>query len=656
MTGRPTPSPRTASESLLLPGSILTAIGALTLTLITVPLAALLSGHGVPHRLHDPVSTIFTTLVDGPAAAWTHAPAPWLMWTVTAALWCAIGYAGWWLWRLLGGGRHIGGAQWGGPRVERILAVSNRPDRRPNRITAGRGQSTGRIVAAEPHISATAFGVPGSSKTTGLLLPNAAEWRGPLVITTTKAADLDIIYACRRALGPVWIIAPAGIPGRHTHRWSPVDYCTDAKAADRMAAWMAEASSGDSKRDGAWIEQARSVLKGILLAANLSGGSITQMREWLSLGADAVDHVRAVLEQHGEHETADDYASPWLRLHADGIGSIQFILNVLGRVYADEEVRASATGTDFTVEQLLDERGTVCLIAGEADADRFAPLITSIIASIIHGAETRYNDTGKTLDPALGVLVDEAGNMLKYPRLPNILTTGRGMGITLLTIWHDLSQLRERLGNEKANTVMSASGLRMLLPGCGDLETLRYFSGLYGRTEIRRASHSYGGGQHSISTSIAETDLAPVHALQQMPKFTAIAQYTNQPPIAVKMRLTFKDRDVKAWLDAPPPPDAGVSLHKATVSGGASGRPLPALDLTRPVPAWADLTVTRPQHAAVRKPAARPASPVTSLDKPAAIRRALPALDLTRPAGAWTQAANPPRSTAGVTGGSDGRP
>ncbi|MFB7215927.1 type IV secretory system conjugative DNA transfer family protein [Streptomyces sp. NPDC056255] len=90
-------------------------------------------------------------------------------------------------------------------------------------------------MAARPNISATVFGVPGSSKTTGLVLPNAAEWQGPLVVTTTKAADLDI-NARRRHFGPVWVIAPAGIPGRTTQKWSPVDYCTDTKAADRMAA------------------------------------------------------------------------------------------------------------------------------------------------------------------------------------------------------------------------------------------------------------------------------------------------------------------------------------------------------------------------------------------------------------------------------------
>ncbi|MFJ2566585.1 type IV secretory system conjugative DNA transfer family protein [Streptomyces sp. NPDC087568] len=520
--------------------------------LLAGPLAALLTGRGWARSTKSVPETVLRALVNGPGAVFAPAPPAWLFYLLVVVLLLMFFLLVLKAVTKLNFGAHTGGAQWGGAKVERKLKASQDPAQRANRITAGRGMNTNKIVAGQPNISATVFGVPGSSKTTGLVLPNAAEWQGPLVVTTTKAADLDIIYARRRALGPVWVIAPAGIPGRDTDKWSPVEYCTDAKAADRMAAWMAEASaSSDDKRAAPWIDQAKSVLKGVLLAANLSGGGINAMRRWLSLGKDAVDHVRSVLQQHGYTEVADDYASPWLRLHEDGIGSIQFSLNVLARVYADEEVRETCAGTDFTVEDLLTKNGTVCLIASEADAERFAPLLTSIIASIIHGAEVAYNATGKPLDPGLGVLVDEAGNMLRYPRLPNILTTGRGMGIVVLTVWHDLSQLRDRLGVQKANTVLSASGLRMLLPGCGDLETLRYFSGLYGRTETMRTSHGRSRGEFSTNTSPTETDLAPVHSLQQLKEFTAIAQYSNQAPIKVKMRLTFRDRDLKRLLAAP---------------------------------------------------------------------------------------------------------
>lgn len=529
--------------------------------LLAGPLAGLLSGNGWATSDDSVPVTVISALAKGPGSVYHPAPPSWLFYALTVFFVLALGAV---IVKVAGavsfGGRS-GGAQWGGAKTERKMYAANDPAKRLNRITAGRGLRTKNIVAAQTNISATVFGVPGSSKTTGLVLPNAAEWQGALVVTTTKAADLDVIYARRSDIGPVWVIAPAGIPGRSSGHWSPVAYCTDAKAADRMASWLAEAaSSGDDKRAAPWIDQAKSVLKGILLAAHLSGGGISDLRRWISLGKDAVDHVRAILLSHGFTDVADDYASPWLRLHEDGVGSIQFSLNVLSRVFADEEVRETCSKSDFTFEQWLDKKGTICVIASEADADRFAPLISSLIAGAIHAAEARYNSTGKPIDPAVGFLVDEAGNMLRYPRLPAILTTGRGMGIAMLTVWHDLSQLRESLGIQKANTVLSASGLRMLLPGCGDLETLRYFSGLYGRTEVMKTSHGRSRGEHSTNTQATETDLAPVHSLQQLPDFTAIAQYTNLPPIKVKMRLTFRDKDLKKLLAQAKKPE--VSLAK----------------------------------------------------------------------------------------------
>ncbi|MFI8944155.1 type IV secretory system conjugative DNA transfer family protein [Streptomyces syringium] len=522
--------------------------------LLAAPLAGVLSGHGWVSSTKSLPETVLLSALRGPGAVYDPSPPAWLFWLLVVLLAAALLVAAGMLIRRFGlPGSNLGGAQWGGASTERKMAVHADPTRRRDRITAGRGKSTKKIVAAERNISATAFGIPGSSKTSGLVLPNASEWVGPLVVTTTKAADLDAIYAARSRIGPVWVIAPAGIPGRTTHRWSPVDYCTDAKAADRMASWLADASSsGHDKRAAPWVDQARGILKGLLLAANVSKGGISAFNRWLGLGKDAVEHVRGVLEGAGFQDVADDYARPWVTLHEDGIGSIAFTLNVISSVYRDEEVRDSASGTDFTVEELIDQRGTVCLIASPSDADRFAPLLTALIASVIHGAEMHYNQYGP-LNPALGVMVDEAGNMLRYPKLPNVLTTGRGMGITLLTIWHDLSQLRLRLGPQAANTVISASGLRMLLPGCADPETLQLFGTLFGRTKV----------QHSPTSSVVETDLAPVHELMQLPEFTAIAQYSNLPPVKVDMRRTYVDADLKKWL-APPAPTSGPSLTKTT--------------------------------------------------------------------------------------------
>ncbi|MER7688720.1 type IV secretory system conjugative DNA transfer family protein [Streptomyces sp. NPDC097610] len=528
---------------------------------VAAQLAGLLSGKGRPSPTRSLPEALVWSVVSGPGATYEPAPPTWLFWTLVVLLTGLLIAGVIFLVIRLGGRKDSGGAKWGGKKTEKVMASPARPEERAGRITAGRGPLTKRILAvSERAASGVAFGPPGSAKTTGLLLGNAAEWQGPAVITTTKAADLKAIYASRRILGPVYVIAPAGVPGMETHHYSPVDYATDPESAERMAEWMADAAQKTyDPRAEPWIAQARAILAGLLLAANISGGGISRLCEWLALGRDAVDHVRSILEPR-YHEVALYYAQPWLQLHKDGAGSIQFTLNVIAAVYRSQQIRDVAASSDFTAEQILDSNGTIIMVASPSNAERFGPLFTSIIASVIHAAENRFEQTGEPLKEALGLFVDEAGNVLRYPKLPTILTTGRGMGIALLTIWHDTSQLASRVGSEGAKTVISASHLRMLLPGLADDDTIRYFNYLLGKEHAERTTRSSGGsGRSSTSTAVVETDLVPVHELREIPDFTAIAVYFNQRPVRVNMRLTWRDADLIAWLARPAP---AVSLDK----------------------------------------------------------------------------------------------
>lgn len=457
--------------------------------------------------------------------------------------------------------REQDGATWGGRRVEKKLRAAESPTLRADRIVAGRGSASKKLVCADSCRSGIAFGPPGSGKTMGLLLPNALEWAGPLVITTAKASDLDKIYTKRTAEGPVHVVAPMGLPGRATSRWSPVEYCSTEEDADKMAEWLVEASANaDDPKAKTWLEQAQPIIKGLLLAARISQGGIVAFRRWLNLGEDAVDTVEAILTDAGFEDVAEDYASPWRRLHGDGRGSVQLTLNVIARAYKAKAVRESSSGSDFDVRDVLAKGGTIAIIAPPSSSDRLAPLITALIRSVIDAAEAAYERTGKPLSPALGLLIDEAGNVLRYPDLPKVLTTGRGMGIVMLTIWHDLSQLRTSLGRDKANTALSASVLRILLPGAADPETLGHFNTVLGRSEVARSTVTRGSdGGRSTATAPSERDLAPVHALQQLPDETAIVQYGNQKPVQVKLRYVFLDEDLRRLTE----PSARKELTRA---------------------------------------------------------------------------------------------
>jgi type IV secretion system protein VirD4 len=450
--------------------------------------------------------------------------------------------------------RGTAGARWAGRTHEAALVVPKDPSTRPGRLVAGRSVRTGRLLAGADCISAVGFGPNGSGKTTGLIAPNVAEWAGPVVMSTTKVADVALVHACRSRMGPVWVVAPAGAPGYHTAGWSPVAYAVDAEAADRMAEWLVEASGlATDPKSKPWLIQARKYLKPLLLAANLSGRGIAAFTDWVYAGRDASDDIRDVLLSHGHTAVWAEYQSTW-SIHAEGIGSVLFTAYGIADAYQRPTIRATAEQpTMFTPDALLDNTrpGTLVVLAPESDIDRLAPVFTALVSSVIHAAEQRAAARGGPLQPRLLLALDEAGTIFRYPRIANLLTTARGNGIQLMLVYHDLAQLEALFTPRIARTVLSNAKLRILLPGQGDLETLRYFSALLGQTRVPRASITRGEhGQHSTSTAEHPEDLAPLHSLREQPAHLAVCQYQNLPATRVRLRFCHRDKHLRRLLAA----------------------------------------------------------------------------------------------------------
>lgn len=438
-------------------------------------------------------------------------------------------------------------ARWAGVADERRITVPRQVARRANRIVAGTSKSTGRRLAGEDCVSAVVIGPNGAGKTVGLIIPNTLEWQGSVVMTTAKPQDLVPVLRARRSQGPVWVVGPGGVPGVATASWSPVDYAKNADAADRMAGWLVDASgmTGDA-RSRPWNAQARKYLKGLLLSAHLSGGGIHRFIEWAYDGELASDHVCQVLSEHGHVEVLREYRSTW-RIHEEGKGSVLFTAFGLADTYNRPGVLDSSSRSDFAVSDLLAETtATLLLVMPQSEVERFTPYFTALISAIVHEAEQRAAQTGGPISPRLLLALDEAGNVFRYPRLPHLLTTARGNGVQLLLAYHDLAQIEHLFGGrDVARTILSNAKLRVLLPGVGDVETLRYFSELLGQTKVSVGSRQTSpNGRRSRSEAEHREALAPLHLLQQMPAWEALLLYENLPPSRVKLRRWFNDRDL----------------------------------------------------------------------------------------------------------------
>lgn len=428
-------------------------------------------------------------------------------------------------------------ARWATRRDERKIAVRRDPTTRPWRLTAGRGRASHRLLAGYDCVSAVVFGPNGSGKTTSLIVPNVLDWDGPVVLTTAKPQDLEPICRARATRGPVWVIGPGGATGHPPAGWSPLEGIDDAETADRVAEWMVESSgmTADAKARP-WNAQARKYLKGLLLAAAVSGGGIGQWVSWIHAGERARDHVEDILRGAGHDTTAREYSSTW-QIHEEGKGSVLFTALGLADTYSRPGILAAAERGGFTPDQLLFDGGTLCIVTPNAEGDRFAPYFTALLSAIIHTAETAAADHGGPIQPRLLLALDEAGNVFRYPRLAHLLTTARGNGIQLLLVFHDLAQVEHLYGGrEVARTVMSNAKMRMLLPGVADLDTLRYWSDLIGHTRTETTGTTTGfDGKRSRSRNEHSDHLAPLHKLQQLPAGQAVLLYENLPPARVRL-------------------------------------------------------------------------------------------------------------------------
>ena len=74
----------------------------------------------------------------------------------------------------------------------------------------------------------------------------------------------------------------------------------------------------------------------------------------------------------------------------------------------------------------------------------------------------------------------EAAHTAPLRDLANLLQVARDEGIRIATSWQDASQIHQRYGKHQANSIISASQTRVILPGSSDPATLELARSLIG--------------------------------------------------------------------------------------------------------------------------------------------------------------------------------
>lgn len=544
------------------------------------------TGHFTGIGVIDGLGLVLLVLLNpgDPAQAWpeAHRPdfPPTTYWIVCALMIFGLAMFARRVWgpagEFFGRNKRPDAARWAKPADVKDLIVA---EPTPGRITLGR-LDNGALLAAQSRHSLAVIGPTQTGKTTGFAEPAILEWQGPAIITSIKTDLLDHTIGHRAHMGDVYVYDPAQLVDLHArHSWSPLARCETYDGAQAQAKTLvtaAKRSMGASGESDFWYQSAETLIAPYLLAARLGDFDVAKVIQWIARQEE--DEPVAVFLEEEREDLIDDCTRAMdalygvLRSEPGQRSSIFTTARTALLAYQDSRVLNTARRSEITAEKLLGGGSdTIYLCAPMHEQERLQPLYSTLITEMINAVYEQVSRTGKALDPPLLLVLDEAANIAPLDKLAEYATTCASMGIQLVSIFHDLSQIRRRWGDDAMGTIVSNHRGRLFLCGNGDDRTLEYVARVTGDAEVRQASHTDGRAGHKSTTeSTTYRSLAPANVVREMPEQTGVLIYHNKPPALIHLRPWYDDPDLLRMVETKPPdpptpiPPDGAEIDPAT--------------------------------------------------------------------------------------------
>ena len=383
-------------------------------------------------------------------------------------------------------------------------------------------------ITSPPRDSVLIVGPTQSGKTSSLVIPAILGWDGPVLAASVKDDLVTATQLFRARKGPLGVLDPSSSEHLFPVRFDPVALSTSWESARRIAMELTS-SAADARRSPEaifWSQLAGKFLAPLLLAAAVTDGDLGSVLEWVNHREES--EPLNILEHRGPPNAADAWAASLSRDERQ-----------LSSVYAT--VEALLEPLQSTLDQrvppilpaeFLRKSGTLYLCAPAHDQQRLRSLFTAATSEVLAEAFRLARSQGGQLIKPLLVVLDEAAAIAPLEELDVIAATCASHGITLVTCFQDLAQVRARYG-ERAATVVNNHRTRVVLSGLADPSTSDLLSSLVGTTDQRR-----GRGirmKNDSGTSDRRLLIEP-YEIRGMPQYCGVVVSGRLPPARLVLR------------------------------------------------------------------------------------------------------------------------
>lgn len=382
---------------------------------------------------------------------------------------------------------------------------------KPEQVAVPLGRTlAGLALWAIVESSVLLLAAPRQGKTTQVIIPWLRIWQGPALVTSLRSDVLEATARIRRALGPVYVMAPTGmVAWPDTVQWSPSSRCEDFGTAMQRSDLMVQigkSETTDSSGAGFFGATATSLLAGWLHAAAITGRSMQDVLRW-AYNPSIEEPIKLLVEAPGAEPGVAEMMDSLYRNPSDTranlFATVQTALTPLFSPAA-RAVFAPPPGQSLDIENLLLANGTVYLLVEELEARSLAPLISAFVDEVTQTAKRIADRSpGGRLDPPLAMLLDEVANISPLPHLPQLLSFSGGSGMFVVAVIQSMAQARSRWGQEGADMLWGAATLKVSLGGLTgkELDELSKLSGIY-----RESMTTYQSGTHGTTMQTSLQD------------------------------------------------------------------------------------------------------------------------------------------------------
>jgi type IV secretion system protein VirD4 len=220
--------------------------------------------------------------------------------------------------------------------------------------------------------------------------------------------------------------------------------------------------------------------------------------------------------------------------------------------WADPGVLAAAQRHDIDPVNWLAGDNTIYVVAPAHEQARLRPVLTVLVQLAVRTAYDTANRNGGRLPHPCLVLLDEAGNIAPLRDLPAYAATARSHGISLVTVWQDLSQVQAVFG-QRAQTVLNNHRAKLFGSGIADANTLDYVSRIIGdeaRTDTNISAELHGG-RRSISEHNTYRRAAPADVVRRIRPDRGVLIYGSELPIHLRLRPWFRAPGLRRTANRP---------------------------------------------------------------------------------------------------------